>query len=201
VVKGDKMKIKNWNTFQHFKDRRPPWIKLHRDIMEQRDINMITDRSFRVLVNLWILASEDKTLQGVLPPIPDIAFRLRLEESVIVSSLQELGQWIDSDDIDLISDCNQPVPPEVETETEKETKVKNKTVVRFTPPSLEEVNSYCQERGKGVDAERWMNHYEANGWMVGKNKMKVWKAAVRTWETGTIPAKAKPQRKVMLGFD
>lgn len=52
----------------------------------------------------------------------------------------------------------------------------------FKPPSLEEVTAYCQERGKGVDPERWHNYYTANGWMVGRTKMKDWKAAVRTWE-------------------
>ena len=53
---------------------------------------------------------------------------------------------------------------------------------RFSPPSLEEVQAYCRERNNNVDAERFINHYTANGWMVGKNKMKDWKAAVRTWE-------------------
>lgn len=52
----------------------------------------------------------------------------------------------------------------------------------FQPPSLEEVREYCEERGKGVDPEAWMSHYEANGWKVGRNAMKDWKAAVRTWE-------------------
>lgn len=53
---------------------------------------------------------------------------------------------------------------------------------RFTPPSIEEVQSYCKERQNGVDAERFVDYYTANGWLVGKNKMKDWKAAVRTWE-------------------
>lgn len=52
----------------------------------------------------------------------------------------------------------------------------------FDPPSLEEVKTYCLERKRGVDPERWWNFYQAKGWMVGKNKMKDWKAAVRTWE-------------------
>ena len=50
------------------------------------------------------------------------------------------------------------------------------------PPTIEEVKAYCAERKKGVDPKRWYNHYQANGWMVGKTKMKDWKAAVRTWE-------------------
>lgn len=53
---------------------------------------------------------------------------------------------------------------------------------RFVPPSLELVSEYCQERKNGIDPQGWMDHYSSNGWMVGKNKMKDWKAAVRTWE-------------------
>ena len=56
------------------------------------------------------------------------------------------------------------------------------TAKRFTPPSLEEVKAYCIERHNSVDAERFIDYYTSNGWMVGKNKMKDWKSAVRTWE-------------------
>ena len=53
---------------------------------------------------------------------------------------------------------------------------------RFTPPTLEEVTAYCIERGNNVDAQHFIDYYTSNGWLVGKNKMKDWKAAVRTWE-------------------
>lgn len=53
---------------------------------------------------------------------------------------------------------------------------------RFTPPTLEEVTAYCTERGNNVDPQHFIDHYTANGWLVGKNKMKDWKSAVRTWE-------------------
>ena len=53
---------------------------------------------------------------------------------------------------------------------------------RFAPPSLDDVRNYCSERHNQVNPERFINFYEAKGWMVGKNKMKDWKAAVRTWE-------------------
>ena len=53
---------------------------------------------------------------------------------------------------------------------------------RFTPPTVEEVRAYCEERNNGIDPERFVNFYSSKGWMVGKNKMKDWKAAVRTWE-------------------
>ena len=53
---------------------------------------------------------------------------------------------------------------------------------RFTPPTVDEVRAYCQERGNTVDPQRFVDYYSSNGWMVGRTKMKDWKAAVRTWE-------------------
>lgn len=52
----------------------------------------------------------------------------------------------------------------------------------FVPPTLEEVKAYCAEHGINIDAQRFIDHYTANGWKVGKNSMKDWKAAVRNWE-------------------
>ena len=53
---------------------------------------------------------------------------------------------------------------------------------RFTAPTIEDVKAYCKERGNRVDPERFIDYYTSNGWNVGKNPMKDWKAAVRTWE-------------------
>ena len=53
---------------------------------------------------------------------------------------------------------------------------------RFTPPSVNEVNQYCVERGNDVHPQSFIDFYESKNWMIGKNKMKDWKAAVRTWE-------------------
>ena len=55
-------------------------------------------------------------------------------------------------------------------------------VCRFAPPTTEEVSEYCKERGNKVDPQKFVDFYTMKGWMVGKNKMKDWKAAVRTWE-------------------
>lgn len=63
---------------------------------------------------------------------------------------------------------------------------------RFLPPSLEEVREYCYERQNNVNASQFIDFYTANGWKVGKNSMKDWKAAVRTWERNGID-KPKPQ--------
>lgn len=69
---------------------------------------------------------------------------------------------------------------------------------RFTPPTVEEVAAYCLERKNHVDPQRFVDFYAAKGWMVGKNRMKDWKAAVRTWEqrdgqeAKPAPAKGQP---------
>jgi len=53
---------------------------------------------------------------------------------------------------------------------------------RFSPPTVEEVAAYCDERGNNIDPQHFVDYYSARGWMIGKNHMKDWKAAVRTWE-------------------
>lgn len=60
--------------------------------------------------------------------------------------------------------------------------VRGEKAKRFIPPSVEEVEQYCIERSNNIDAQSFIDFYESKGWMIGKNKMKDWKAAVRTWE-------------------
>jgi hypothetical protein len=60
------------------------------------------------------------------------------------------------------------------------------THAKTIPPKIEDVRNYCEERKNNIDPESWYDHYEAKGWMIGKNKMKDWKAGVRTWEKGNL---------------
>ena len=77
---------------------------------------------------------------------------------------------------------------------------------RFVKPTVEEVRAYCKERNNNVDAEKFISHYDSNGWMVGKSSMKDWKGAVRTWEKNdygyhnkTVSEEpSKPQFKVVM---
>ena len=64
----------------------------------------------------------------------------------------------------------------------------------FIPPTPEQVEAYCLERKNKVDAQRFVDYYTANGWQVGKNKMKDWKAAVRTWERNAYDSSQNGQR-------
>lgn len=69
---------------------------------------------------------------------------------------------------------------------EKDKEKNKKTIKRFTPPTVEEVRSYCTERGNNVDPQTFVDFYEAKGWMVGSNHMKDWRACVRTWEKNRV---------------
>lgn len=113
------MRIKNWAKFQHFKDRRPPWIKLYRDLLDDIDWHELDDKSAKVLVMLWLIASED---DGALPDMKKLAFRLRMKESDVSACCSKLSHWLDHDDIELISSGYQSDAPETEKETEKRQK-------------------------------------------------------------------------------
>lgn len=84
-----------------------------------------------------------------------------------------------------VTSCNEEIEKDKEKDIdkEKENKKKGSPQKRFTPPSLEEVQAYCSERGNGIDAQAFIDFYASKGWMVGKTKMQDWKAAVRTWES------------------
>ena len=71
-----------------------------------------------------------------------------------------------------------------ENENGNGSKKKAQTAVPFTPPTLDEVQAYIDERSLVADAERFVDYYTSNGWMVGRNKMKDWKAALRHWSRG-----------------
>lgn len=64
----------------------------------------------------------------------------------------------------------------------KDNKEGTKTAKRFTPPTVEEVQAYCQERGNNINPEQFVDFYASKGWKVGNSPMKDWKACVRTWE-------------------
>ena len=84
---------------------------------------------------------------------------------------------------------------EKEKEKEKEKKKENDSDMAdkpptrhsFSPPSVDDVREYCREKGYNVDPERFVDYYTSNGWKVGRNPMKDWKAALRSWERKEKP--------------
>jgi len=123
------MKIKNWTKHQHFKDRKPPWIKLYRDILDDMDWHELDAKSAKVLVMLWLIASEN---DGELPPVKTLAFRLRMSEKDVISSCDSLSNWLVHDDISVISERYQS--DSVETERERETETKKEREKEIQAP-------------------------------------------------------------------
>ncbi len=83
-----------------------------------------------------------------------------------------------------------------------------KNIIGVIPPKSEDIKAYCSERQNGINAEQFFDYYESRGWMIGKNKMKDWKAAIRTWErnnkenpisnSSTVDAELEEYRKKRL---
>jgi hypothetical protein len=110
-------RIKNWSKFQHFKDRRPPWVKLYRDLLDDMEWHQLEPRAAKALVMLWLIASEN---DGELPEAKTLAFRLRTTERAILDVLGELSHWLEHGDITPISGGYQCDAPETEKSRDRE---------------------------------------------------------------------------------
>ncbi len=124
-------KAKNWSSFQSFKDRSPPWIRLHKRLIDDINFQKMSVESRALLPMIWLLISEDEDpVSGLLRiGYEELSFRLRQPEKIIRSSIQEIvkagfleeinkensNSYIDV--TDLLQNCH----PETETETETET--------------------------------------------------------------------------------
>ena len=140
--------IKGWSNFQHFKDRRPPWIKLYRELLDDVEWHELDPKAAKALVMFWLIASED---EGRLPDAKTLAFRLRISVSDVKSLIIKLNHWLIQDDINLISTRYQSDIPETETETERETKKEGENIQKNWAPegvSQDVWDSFVQQRKK-----------------------------------------------------
>lgn len=126
--------ITNWQRFQHYKDRTPPWIKLHRSILENREWRQLDAFAAKLLVELWLLAAD--TLDGTIDlSTADIAWRLRYHDDDVPSieaALRELHasgfiRWSEHDASAALAGRAQGATPETETETEESIPVSDDT--------------------------------------------------------------------------
>jgi len=113
---------KNWAVFQHYKDRCPPWIKLHRDLLNDREFICLPIASKALAPMLWLLASETK--DGTFnASVEELVFRLRITEKDYAEGVKPLidkGFFVIASGV--LADCYQVAIPETERETEKRQK-------------------------------------------------------------------------------
>jgi hypothetical protein len=115
---------KNWDTFQHYRDRCPPWIKLHREILNDKQFMCLPLASKAIAPLLWLLASESKNGE-FNASIDELSFRLRITSKEVEQGLNPLinnGFFIDAST--MLAPCLQLARPETEREGERETKKK-----------------------------------------------------------------------------
>lgn len=101
--------------------------------------------------------------------------------SDLAESILPKGQMDDAKKANGFTEKGEPIPDN-NTYNNSNNNTNKEKRKRFTPPSLDEVKSYCNERNNAVNPEAFVDFYESKGWKVGREPMKDWRAAVRTWE-------------------
>lgn len=193
--------VKDWPRFQHYHGRRPPWIKLYRDLLDNFDFLTMQVASIALAPLLWLLASESD--DGTFPGDADrLAFRLHRPTKEIAAALQELEQRgfivrCKQDASGVLAERKQSACLETETETERETEKEGRKSRPFSPPTLEEVQAHCQAKGYTFDPEAFVAFYASKGWKVGNQPMRDWRACCVTWQkrdvaSGKAPAPVAP---------
>ena len=187
------MRIKNWKKFQHFRDRKPPWIKLYRDLLDDREWHNLEPKASKMLVMLWLLASEN---DGELPDHETIAFRLRLSVQQVKHDISRLSQWLEQSDIKTISSGYQDDPLETETETETECVSTQKLASRLPEdwePSDELIAFMRKERpdlNPSHTIMKFCNYWQSKS---GKDATKLdWNKTFQNWVLAENERKAKP---------
>ncbi len=126
------LRVKNWDSFQHYKDRSPPWIKLHRDLLRDYEFICLQDASKMQLILIWLLASQ---MDNKIPADAKfIQSQLSLSNPIDLKELINKGFLID--DSGTLADCKQIAI--VETEAETYSKETEKSI----PPTKEAVSIY-----------------------------------------------------------
>lgn len=180
------LSVRNWEKFQHYKAERPSWIKFYASLLHDYAFLSLSDEARGHLCMIWLLAAETGNR---IPADPEWVRQQigskkapNLEKLVNLSFLRPCNFLNNSE-----KSCEKG-PSEVETETEKETETEGVATAPaqdrrngFKTPTFDEVRNYIEEKSYDVDPVKWFGYYTSNGWKVGRNPMRDWKAAVITW--------------------
>lgn len=108
------MRPKNWSKFQHYKDRRPPWIRLYHHLIDDPAWWRLSGDDSKCLVAIWLVASENEN--GELPPLSDLAFRLRMPEKRCEQTIERLSAWLEQSGNEMLAKRARHAVPETEAE-------------------------------------------------------------------------------------
>lgn len=177
--------VKNWDEFQHYKDRNPPWIKLHNHLLDDYEFEMLGDAAKGHLLCIWMLASRTKNEM----PLDDkwITKKIGASNKVNLQALVNAGFLVvEHDASTLLHTESQLATVSVPSEEKRREETEKSRVDsgRFSPPTDIETVAYFIEKGSNnIEAEKFWLFYDSKNWMVGKSKMKKWQSAASGWIT------------------
>ena len=194
-----------WDNDQPF-DMRSAWVDLillanHRDVEMLFDYEPLTIKRGQYLTSVRKLGarwswSKNRTLKylRLLENLKMIERESSSKRTLITIVNYGVYQdvWDTDMDTDVDTGMDTGMPQTRMIKNDKEIKNNNRA---FVKPTIEDVKAYCLERNNNVDPEAFISCYDSKGWMIGKNKMKDWKAAVRTWERSRNNSQDKPAPK------
>lgn len=182
------LKIKNWSEFQHYKDRNPIWIKLHRSLLNDFHWQQLPIASKALAPMLWLVASERENAT-IIDSVEAIAWRAGFTADQFVSALKPLidnGFIIDASNT--LADCYQHASPEKEKETETKTETKKekrerKVGSRLPPDWVPSYSDIEFAEGLAVDwrreADKFRDYWNA---LSGAKAVKMdWSGTWRNW--------------------
>jgi hypothetical protein len=137
------VKPKGWDEFQHYKNRRPAWIKLHHKLLDNADFHALKGEDAKYLVLIWLIASEEF---GEVPPLAELAFRLRISEKQCEQLASRLQAWFENPASKTLASCKQVASPEEEREKEGEEE-KETPLPRNATPQSEDCRILCEMVG------------------------------------------------------
>jgi allophanate hydrolase subunit 1 len=195
------------------------WIKIHRQILEWEWYS--DNNTFRVFLHLILKANhKEKRFKGLELKIGTVITSrdiLAIETGLSVRQIRTALDKLKSTNEVTIKTSSQgtiielvnykkyqlttseatnerPMNDQQATTNKNEKNEKNERSI-FIEPTYNEILEYCTQRKNGIDVNKFLNFYASKGWMVGKNKMKDWKACVRSWEKPIeIPEVNEPKK-------
>jgi hypothetical protein len=198
------------------------WIKLHRQILEWEWYS--DNNCFRLFLHLLLKANhKEKRFKGIELKVGSIvtsrdllaretglssqqirtALNKLISTNEITSETSSQGTIIQIVNYEKYQVPTNEITNEQPTNNQQSTTNNNvKKEKKFIIPTFNDVLEYCMQNNLDVDGVKFINFYESKGWMVGKNKMKDWKAAIRTWVKPKQQVEISPEelKAIKLGF-
>lgn len=196
------MRIKDWDKFQHYKHRCPPWIKLYRSLLDDKDWHALSGDAIKLLAGCWLIASEN---DGELPSLEKISFRMRMPEKKVRDLIPQLNHWLEHDASNVLAPRLQHATPEREGERETEKINKRATLCHEDWEPSSSTMAWASKNGFSesavVAAVEHMKDWSRSGAKLKHD----WDATLKNWlrgqgKSGSSPRKGDRASRVEAAF-